>query len=48
MIRVFISCPNCGREATFHFRNYNTTEIQSPYCSNCASVLERVIAEVAA
>ena len=45
MIRVFIGCSNkdCARELMGYFKIYLTNELTNPYCSNCNSVIERVI-----
>jgi len=47
--RVFLGCSNsdCAREYIGEYKYYDKHEIQNPYCSNCDSVIERVIVKVA-
>jgi hypothetical protein len=46
---VFLGCSNsdCAREYIGEYKYYDKYEIQNPYCSNCQSVIERVIVKVA-
>jgi len=46
---VFLGCsnPNCAREFVAQYKFYDKHEIQNPDCSNCDSVIERVIVKVA-